>query len=170
MPRLPVDGKKVQEFRITMGSKERQLAESALNAYRIKAVVPSVANVLGDVSALYALGSIWELLTGRDIPGLYNPEEIGDAGKRAAVEVEAAIKEDVKAWADEKVEEAKQTATTMESQEVRQERAKSVTGGILNLFDTFFAVISGGHINEFFEAREAQYSVDPDYIDPGLVD
>jgi hypothetical protein len=168
LPRLPVDGKKVQEFRITMGTKERQLAESALNAYRIKSIVPSIAEVLGDVSALYALGSIWELLTGREIPGLYNPEEIGDAGKRAALELEQAIKDDVKSWSEEKQEEYKTTATTQESQEVRQERAKSLTGGILNMFDTFFAVVSGGHFNQWMEAREPEYTVDPDYVDPGL--
>lgn len=156
MPRLPVDGVKVQEIRLTMGTKERQLAESAITAFQVKSILPSVANVLGDVSALYAVGSLFEILTGKDIPGLYNPEEIVDGGTKAAMEMSEAIKNAGKEYVNEKVEEAKQTATTMEDQEVRRERATSLGGGILNLFDTFFAVISGGHANEFLRAKQQE--------------
>ena len=156
MPRLPVDGKKVQEFRITLGTKERQLAESAITAFQVKSILPSVANVLGDVSALYAVGSLFEILTGKDIPGLYNPEEIIDGGTKAAVEMSEAIKNAGKEYVNEKVAEAKQTATTMEDQEVRRQRATSLGGGILNLFDTFFAVISGGHMNQFLRSKEQE--------------
>lgn len=68
MPRLPVDGTKVIEYRITMGSKERMLLESLTNSVRMKAFVgeEGVVDAVGDFSKLLAfaasIGGILELL------------------------------------------------------------------------------------------------------------
>jgi hypothetical protein len=68
MPRLPVDGKKVQELRITLGGKERQLLEEISTSYRIEAITgkDSIVEVLGDTTKITAflasLGFILELL------------------------------------------------------------------------------------------------------------
>jgi hypothetical protein len=114
MPRLPVDGKKVSEMRITFGSKERELLQDLSTSYRIKSVLPSVAEILKDGTALYALGSAYEILTCNDLPFLVNPMEAGEF------------------W---------EGLRNMRSQEERTEAAHSVVGGLGNLLDFFFATI-----------------------------
>ena len=42
MPRLPVDGKKVVEHRITLGTKERELLGSAVGSFRLMAITGDV--------------------------------------------------------------------------------------------------------------------------------
>ena len=76
MPRLPVDGKKVIEHRITLGTKERELLQDLATSYRIGAVFEPSVDLLKDASALYALGVIFEIITGQEIPGVVSP---GDA-------------------------------------------------------------------------------------------
>ena len=67
MPRLPVDGKKVIEHRITLGSKERMLLQDAVTSYRIDAMTgnDSVFETLADadkvLAALATLGALLEL-------------------------------------------------------------------------------------------------------------
>ena len=75
MPRLPVDGKKVIEHRITLGTKERELLQDLSTSYRIGQVYEPSVNLLKDASALYALGVIFELITGEEIPGVITPGE-----------------------------------------------------------------------------------------------
>ena len=73
MPRLPVDGKKVIEHRITLGSKERMLLQDAVTSYRIDAMTgnDSVFETLGDsdkvLAALATLGALLELFGITDI-------------------------------------------------------------------------------------------------------
>ena len=50
MPRLPVDGKKVQELRITMGEKERMLAEDLISSIRINQISTPLVDLLKDVT------------------------------------------------------------------------------------------------------------------------
>jgi len=75
LPRLPVDGKKVVEHRITFGTKERDLAEGALAAYQFNKIVTPVVAALSDVSFLLFAGGVlaaykyidettWNQLTG----------------------------------------------------------------------------------------------------------
>ena len=75
MPRLPVDGKKVVEHRITFGTKERELAEGALAAYQFNRVGTPIVASLSDVSFLVFVGGVlaaykiidsktWNSLTG----------------------------------------------------------------------------------------------------------
>jgi len=50
MPRLPVDGKKVIEHRITFGTKEREMIEGALGAYQFNRVATPMVDAMNDVS------------------------------------------------------------------------------------------------------------------------
>jgi len=61
MPRLPVDGKKVQELRITFGSKERQLLEGALFSYQFNKVAEPVVKGMSDVSFMIVLGTLLKI-------------------------------------------------------------------------------------------------------------
>jgi len=75
VPRLPVDGKKVVEHRITFGTKERDLAEGALAAYQFNRIITPIVSALSDVSFLLFAGGVlaaykfideetWNQLTG----------------------------------------------------------------------------------------------------------
>ena len=58
MPRLPVDGKKVVEHRITFGTKERDMIEGALVAYQFGRIATPIVNALSDVSFLLFAGGV----------------------------------------------------------------------------------------------------------------
>jgi len=81
VPRLPVDGKKVIEHRITLGTKERELLQDLSTSYRIGQVFDPTVDLLKDASALYALAVIFEVITGQDIPGVITPGEASDFWK-----------------------------------------------------------------------------------------
>lgn len=81
MPRLPVDGKKVVEHRITFGTKERELLSDLATSYRIGQVFEPSVDLLKDASALYALGVIFEVITGQNLPGVITPGEASDFWK-----------------------------------------------------------------------------------------
>lgn len=55
MPRLPVDGKKVQEFRVTLGQFERERIDTLITAMAINRISTPLVALLSDVSALSAL-------------------------------------------------------------------------------------------------------------------
>jgi hypothetical protein len=96
MPRLPVDGKKVIEHRITLGGKERMLLADLATSYRIDAISgnDSVVEVLGDgtkvIAALGTLGAILELL------GITDIFDFDDALKGEVMEVKEKVKEKAK--------------------------------------------------------------------------
>ena len=58
MPRLPVDGKKVVEHRITFGTKERDMIEGALAAYQFNRIGTPIVAALSDVSFLVFVGGV----------------------------------------------------------------------------------------------------------------
>jgi len=58
MPRLPVDGTKVREIRVTMGTKERELLESAITAFQFNRVATPIVAGVSDVSFMVVVGSI----------------------------------------------------------------------------------------------------------------
>ena len=110
---------KTEELRVTLGTKERMLLEEFSTSYRIQASAPAIVSLLSDASALYALGSIYEIITGRDIPGLVNPGEVEDFWN--------AIKEDIR---------------NIDSQEERRANASSLFGGLNNLADFILATLT----------------------------
>lgn len=85
MPRLPVDGKKVSELRITFGTLERELLRDLSTSYRIQAVAPALndaAKILEDplriIQIAYGIATTLELFgietglpTPGDLPELY---------------------------------------------------------------------------------------------------
>ena len=98
MPRLPVDGKKVVEHRITFGTKERELAEGALAAYQFNRVGTPIVAALSDVSFLVFVGGvlaaykiidegIWKDLTAGALDAANTTQEqinkVLDAGQQA---------------------------------------------------------------------------------------
>ena len=46
MPRLPVDGKKVVEYRISLSGKERELLQDISTSYRIQSIGPTAIQIL----------------------------------------------------------------------------------------------------------------------------
>lgn len=57
MPRLPVDGKKVVEHRITFGTKERDLIQDISTSYRIQAIDPeAMMKILEDPLRVIQIG------------------------------------------------------------------------------------------------------------------
>jgi len=73
VPRLPVDGKKVIEHRITLGGKERDLLESAMFSYRIQAITGDhpISELLSDpktvILFIEAVATVIEIM-GIDTP------------------------------------------------------------------------------------------------------
>ena len=59
MPRLTVDGKKVQEIRFTLGTFERTQLETLVTGLTVKNVANPIVNLISDVSALTFLFSAY---------------------------------------------------------------------------------------------------------------
>jgi hypothetical protein len=96
MPRLPVDGKKVIEHRITLGGKEREILADLATSYRIDAIAgnDSLVEVLADggkvIAALGTIGAILELL------GITDVFDFDDALKAEVDQVKDRVKDKVK--------------------------------------------------------------------------
>ena len=73
MPRKPVSN--VEGVRIDLGQKERDLLEELAASYRLKAILPQIAEIVTDASAMYALGVIYEVVTGKDLPFIISPDD-----------------------------------------------------------------------------------------------
>jgi hypothetical protein len=84
---------KTEELRVTLGTKERMLLEEFSTSYRIKSTLPSIAAIAKDATAMYALAMIYEMVTGKDIPGVISPgddaSEIWNSIKNNVSNVEA---------------------------------------------------------------------------------
>ena len=65
----------VEGVRIDLGTKERQILEDFALSYRLQSVLPSLAAILKDASAVYAIAIIYELVTGRDLPYVISPDD-----------------------------------------------------------------------------------------------
>ena len=83
MPRLPVDGKKVQEFRITLGTKEREIADSIASSLRLASIdqdriIQTLYDPTKIIEIMYSFATIAEILgvetglpTVADLPKVY---------------------------------------------------------------------------------------------------
>ena len=58
MPRLPVDGERVVEHRITFGTKERDMIEGALAAYQFNRVTTPIVAGMSDISFMVVVAGI----------------------------------------------------------------------------------------------------------------
>lgn len=79
---------KTEELRVTLGTKERMLLEDLSTSYRIQSTLPSIAAIAKDATAMYALAMIYEMITGKDIPGVISPDD-------SAAEIWTSIKDNV---------------------------------------------------------------------------
>jgi len=82
MPRLPVDGKKVVEHRITFGTKERDMIEGALTGYQFKSVATPVVAGMSDVSFMVVLAGLL---------AIYYPAIVVPTGQETMTEIVDAI-------------------------------------------------------------------------------
>ncbi len=69
MPRLPVDGKKVIEHRISLSGVEREQLENFVMGVNVRNVGQPIVSLLSDVSALVALTTLLEALGVIDLTG-----------------------------------------------------------------------------------------------------
>jgi len=76
MPRLPVDGVKVQELRITLGTKERQILESAKTAYSFRNISTPIVTAINDNTTLLLIAGILGISLSQFLPDGW--EEITD--------------------------------------------------------------------------------------------
>ena len=129
MPRLPVDGKKVVEHRITLGTKERDLLDSAINAYQFNQIAtPSVA-LMSDVSGMLVLAGLLKIVL---------PELVLPTGEEVTTqEVVASIQDGIAASSDP---------------EGREDRATSVFGGVSNVLRDVIVNLTGS--NPIFSDEE----------------
>ena len=67
MPRLPVDGKKVIEHRITLGTFERERLDTLITGLTIKNVATPTVALLNDVTGMIAIVAIIDQLFGYQI-------------------------------------------------------------------------------------------------------
>ena len=79
MPRLPVDGKKVIEHRVTLGTYERQQLDTLVTGVTVKNVGDPLVALLSDVSAIAVLAGILEALGVIDLTGL--AKKLGGQGQ-----------------------------------------------------------------------------------------
>jgi hypothetical protein len=91
LPRLPVDGKKVVEHRITFGTKERDMMESALAAFQFNRIASPVVAGMSDVSFMLVLGGLLaiyfpEIKLPTNPSGMEEIVEAIDTGIRTGVE------------------------------------------------------------------------------------
>ena len=112
MPRLPVDGKKVIEHRITLGTKERELLDSAVNAFQLNQIAtPSVA-LMSDVSGMIVFASAL---------AIFFPDIVIPTGEATMDEVTNAINTGIKEGQQRAKDEREQTgsATLDDSEGIR---------------------------------------------------
>ena len=66
---------KTEELRITLGTKERMILDDIAFSYRLKSILPSLAEIAKDATAMYAIAIIFEMVTGKTIPGVITPTD-----------------------------------------------------------------------------------------------
>ena len=67
MPRLPVDGKKVQEIRFTLGTFERERLDTLISSLAFKNVATPTVSLLNDATGMIAITAIVDQLFGYQI-------------------------------------------------------------------------------------------------------
>ena len=70
MPRLPVDGVKVIEYRHTLGAKERELLDTATMGYTVNRFLTPILSALGDPVFLLFLAGVLAISIDRLLPGI----------------------------------------------------------------------------------------------------
>ena len=154
MPRLPVDGKKVIEYRLTLGTYERERLHSLITSLQVKNIGTPLVSLMSDISGmavfLYGMSSIIGF-------NFIAPDIVEDAGDL------------VKSWIDQ-LKEAANTAAPPGSTASRARGLLSLFGSPQNnvLLQQIFQAFQDASATAF-DPDSVNYSgIDPDYIDPGL--
>lgn len=154
MPRLPVDGKKVIEYRVTLGSYERERLDRLVTSLQVKNIGQPVVALMSDISGMAVLLYGLSEVIGFKFQA---PEFVDDAGDL------------VKSFSDQ----LKEAADTLAPPGTPGGRAR----GLLSLFggpenNVFIQQLFQTLVNASqtaFDPDNVNYSgIDPDYIDPGL--
>ncbi len=95
MPRLPVDGKKVVEHRITFGTKEREMIEGAVAAFQFNRVANPVVAGMSDVSFMVVFGTLMSY---------FFPKIVIPTGAAAMDEVAEAIEKGIRETLEDDLE------------------------------------------------------------------
>ena len=66
---------KTEELRITLGTKERMILDDLSTSYRLQSILPSLAEIAKDATAMYAIAVVFEMVTGKNIPGVITPND-----------------------------------------------------------------------------------------------
>jgi hypothetical protein len=93
MPRLPVDGKKVVEHRITLGTKEREMVDRIVGSYQFNRVATPTVALMSDVTGMAVFAGILAVLVPKihdylNLPGMDPVEAINQGIKDTIVEQE----------------------------------------------------------------------------------
>lgn len=155
MPRLPVDGKKVIEYRMTLGTYERERLDQLVTSIQVKNIGDPIVAIMKDISATATLLIILSEVFGFDFK---IPEIVDDAGDL------------VKAF----IEQGRQSFVEQE-ESAAPGRANSLAGGLRNLIfglirplvtrpEDFPDIDLGGPIYTPPDYGD----ITSDYVDPGL--
>lgn len=156
MPRLPVDGKKVIEYRLTLGTYERERLDSLITSLQVKNIGEPIVALMSDISGmavfLYGLSSVIGFK-------FEAPEFIDDAG-----DLFSAFMTQLKEAAD--------TVAPPGSPASRARGLLSLFGSPTNnvlIQQIFETITNNANTTPEFNPDSVNYSgIAPDYIDPGL--
>ncbi len=155
MPRLPVDGTKVIEYRMTLGTYERERLDRLITSLQVKNIGDPIVAIMKDISATATLLIILSEVFGFNFK---IPEIVDDAGDL------------VKAF----IEQGRQSFVEQE-ESAAPGRANSLAGGLRNLLfglirplvtrpEDFPDIDLGGPIYTPPDYGD----ITSDYVDPGL--
>lgn len=154
MPRLPVDGKKVIEYRLTLGTYERERLDSLITSLQVKNIGEPLVALMSDISGmavlLYGLSSVIGFK-------FEAPEFVDDAG-------------DLFNAFQEQLKEAANTVAPPGSVGSRARGLLSLFGSPQSnvLLQEIFQVFINAS-DTAFDPNSVNYSgIESDYIDPGL--
>lgn len=93
MPRLPVDGKKVIEHRITLGTKERQMVDRIVGSYQFNRVATPTVALMSNVTGMAVFAGIVAVFVPKiydylNLPGMDPVEAVTQGIKDTIVEQE----------------------------------------------------------------------------------
>ncbi len=155
MPRLPVDGKKVVEYRLTLGTYERERLDSLITSLQVKNIGEPIVSIMKDVSATATLLIILSEVFGFKFE---IPEIVDDAGDL----VKAFIEQGRQSFVEQEVNASPQ-------------RANSLIGGLRNLvFGLIRPLVTRPEDMPDIDLDGPIYTppnysdISSDYVDPGL--
>jgi len=109
MPRLPVDGKKVIEHRITLGTKEREMIDRVVGSYQFGRIANPTVALMSDVTGMAVLAGILAIFYPKindylNLPDVDPVDAMKEGIKESIIEQEREAIEKDKSFADKQNE------------------------------------------------------------------